>query len=104
MLLRLPLFLFILLLSIVGCEQQDKETNTKSPPGMSTPEKPAMPTNKEENTGTTGSDTTPGGETDAKKTEPDANKAAEPSTDTPAAGGEGATETKPDKETTDNAH
>lgn len=106
MLLRLPLFLFILLLSIVGCEQQDKETNTNSPPEMSTPaEKPATP-NNEATTDTTGSDTTPGGETDANKTEPDANKAAEPGTTdtTPATGGEGTTEAKPAKETTDNAH
>jgi hypothetical protein len=91
MLLRLPLVLFILLLSIVGCEQQDKETDTiSSPPAEPTVVSPAN----------TMKEATPS-EKDANKTEAGTE---EKSTDEPTGDTETTEPESNKEETTNDAH
>lgn len=96
MLLRLPLVLFILLLSIVGCEQQGKGTNTSS--SHAAPTTPSTPADKKATDVT--KDTTPKG--GANETQPGAEKGG---AGEPAGGAEATEPNKPAKEKTpNNAH
>lgn len=108
MLLRLPLILSVLLLSIMGCEQQGKETDTTtSPETHQPPAEPSTPTGNVGGDGNTDKGNTEGdsaeeGDTTAPTSsgeETDANTTEKSASD----GGEGtSSESKPVEEETPN--